>query len=411
MDKFDVIVVGGGAAGLVAAISAAQGGARTAILEKQKRVGKKLLITGNGKCNYTNVEINTQDYNSNAKTFISSVFKQFGQQETLEFFKNLGIEPVVENDGRIFPKSQQASSLLNVLRYELKRLNIAEIRKSQVVDIKKEKYFILKTGDGKHYKAKKVILTTGGKASPYSAGEESGYLLARKFSHKIVEPEPALVQLKLDSKYLRSIAGVKIDGKITLEDGDNIKSFSGELLFTSYGISGIPALQVSRFIDENEGKNYIKIDLEPDKSREKLFEILQNRFQTLYYKCLGDALEGFVNKLLIRVLLKVSELDYKLKCASITTEEINKLVTVMKDWQMKCIGKLGWKDAQVTRGGVAVDEIYCKSMESKKESGLYFAGEILDVDGKSGGYNLQWAWSSGYIAGKYAAKKIYEDEK
>lgn len=399
MKVYDLIVVGGGAAGLIAAISAARGGANTAILEKQKRVGKKLLLTGNGRGNYTNIDVKAADYNINSRDLVESVLARFGQKDLLDFFHRLGIEPLIQPHGRIFPRSQQAASLLNALRFEMKRMNVSEICNSAVSNITKEKNFIITTRDGKKYKSKQVIIATGGNATPYDSNANTDYQLAKKFGHNIVKPFPALVQLKLALKFLHQISGVKIPGKISIKFNDQIISFKGELQFTNYGISGIPALQISRFIKNFKKRHFLILDLEPDKNESELFNNLQKRFQTLYYKKAGQALEGFINKRLIRAILDESHVDYGLSCRDISAAEVKNVVSTLKNWKLECTGKLGWKKAQVTAGGVSINEIDKQTMESKREPGLFFAGEVVDVDGKSGGFNLQWAWSSGFIAG------------
>ena len=245
-----IAVIGGGASGLTAAIAAARNGAEVTICEKLNRVGKKILATGNGRCNYTNMNLSKECYHSNNLNFAEEVMKFFNLDKTLVFFEDLGILPYVDESGKVYPNSLQASSVLDVLRYELKRLNVKEVTDFNVTALRKSKDKFSIIGNDT-ITADRVILATGGKASPQLGSDGKGYELAKSLGHEIIEPFPALVQLKLSGKYFKRIAGIKFDGIVKAYAGDRlIREEEGEILFTDYGISGPPILQVSRKVIE-----------------------------------------------------------------------------------------------------------------------------------------------------------------
>lgn len=404
-----IIVVGGGAAGMTAAISAGRLGADVTILEKNPRVGKKILATGNGRCNYTNVNVNVSCYNGNNPKFTYSALSDFTIEETISFFEKLGIEHKVEDLGKVFPMSDQASSILDVLLYELNNIGVNIICDANVKNIlKDENGFVVQVESGKEYTADKVILTPGGKAMPSSGSDGSGYELAKKLGHKITDIFPALVQIMLEGQYFKRIDGVKFVG--TAEIIHNNKSIikdRGDILFTNYGVSGPPVLQISRKAGEllNQRKEaYVKLDILDAMTVDEVRALINKRFGHNPEKSVEFSLVGLINKRLIPVILLEAGIeDIKRPVSYITASETESIVRVLKDWRFKIRGTKSWPSAQVTAGGVVTDEINPKTMESRLVKGLYFAGEILDIDGQCGGFNLQWAWSSGFVAGKNAA--------
>lgn len=405
-----IAVVGGGAAGLVASIVARKSGADVTIFEKLNRVGKKILATGNGRCNYTNINMSSNYFHSKNIKQAEQVLQFFDLNKTLSFFEQLGIYPYVDESGKVYPNSLQASSILDVLRYEILRLNINEIIDFDVKELRnnKDRFSIIGSG-GTHY-ADKVILATGGKASPQLGSDGSGYRLAETFGHKIIEPFPALVQLKLEGMFFKRISGIRFDGIVRgVTDKSIIREEEGELLFTEYGISGPPVLQISRMVLEkmNKGeKVYILVDMFPSMSKNELYDVLSDRFSKLGYKSLEDSLIGFINKKLIPVVLIEAGFDDKEeKCEKLNKKEIYKIIDILKEWKFLVTGHNTWQQAQVTAGGIDLSGLNPKTLESNKVNGLYFAGEILDVDGDCGGFNLQWAWSSGYTAGYFSSMK------
>ncbi len=404
-----IIVVGGGAAGMTAAISAGRLGADVTILEKNPRVGKKILATGNGRCNYTNVNVNVSCYNGNNPKFTYSALSDFTIEETISFFEKWGIEHKVEDLGKVFPMSDQASSILDVLLYELNNIGVNIICDANVKNIlKDENRFVVQVESGKEYTADKVILTPGGKAMPSSGSDGSGYELAKKLGHKITDIFPALVQIMLEGQYFKRIDGVKFVG--TAEIIHNNKSIikdRGDILFTNYGVSGPPVLQISRKAGEllNQRKEaYVKLDMLDAMTVDEVRALINKRFGHNPEKSVEFSLVGLINKRLIPVILLEAGIeDIKRPVSYITASETESIVRVLKDWRFKIRGTKSWPSAQVTAGGVVTDEINPKTMESRLVKGLYFAGEILDIDGQCGGFNLQWAWSSGFVAGKNAA--------
>ncbi|QUH20426.1 NAD(P)/FAD-dependent oxidoreductase [Alkaliphilus sp. B6464] len=408
----EVAIIGGGAAGMMAAIVASRNGAKVVIYERMNRIGKKLLATGNGRCNLTNVglsESNLKCIHSSNKKFASSILKRFTVDETINFFEILGIAHKIENDGKVFPMSDQASSVLDVLRYELDKLSIEVICDIEIDKIKQSKQeFILIDSNGVEYKADKVIIATGGMSSPNLGSNGSGYKLAKSLGHNIVNPFPALVQLKLEAPFLKSIKGIKFNGAASvILDGNILRREEGELLFTEYGISGPPILQLSRNAVEaleNKQQPIIEIDMFPNFTYEELLNLISLRLSYQYDRPLDFSFIGLINKRLIPMILKVSNIyDLNRTCSEISNKEIEKIVSLLKAWQFDIIGSQSWMHSQVTAGGVSLKEICPNTLQSKIVPGIYFAGELLDVDGDCGGFNLQWAWSSGYVAGNEAS--------
>ena len=402
-----IAVIGGGASGLTAAIAAAKNDAEVTIYEKMNRVGKKILATGNGRCNYTNMNLSKECYHSKNLTLTEDVMKFFDLERTLIFFNELGILPFVDESGKVYPNSLQASSVLDVLRYEIKRLKVEEMTDFNVTALRKGKDKFSIIGNDT-ITADRVVLATGGKASPQFGSDGKGYEIAKSLGHEIIEPFPALVQLKLKGKYFKRIAGIKFDGTVKAYAGDKlIREEKGEILFTDYGISGPPILQISRKVIEElnkKSKTYLTIDMFPNHSNLKLYDILQDRFRRIDYKTIEEAMIGLINKKLIPVVLYEAGFDELNKlCGKLNKKEIYKIIDILKGWKFEVAGHNSWQQAQSTAGGIKLSEVNPKTLESLKVKGLYFAGEILDVDGDCGGFNLQWAWSSGYTAGYFSS--------
>lgn len=405
-----VLVIGGGAAGMMAAISAKNHGADVTIFERNNRVGRKILATGNGRCNYTNINLSIDNYHGKNPKFPYSPLSQFNVYDTIDFFERLGITPYIEENGRVYPMSLQSSSVLDVLRFELEYLGIEVITEAFVTDIsKKANKFSVTLEDGRKFTGDRIILATGGKAAPNTGSDGNGYKLAEKLGHTIEYVFPGLVQLKLEGNFFKKVDGVKIVGVAELYDENMlIRREEGDILFTNYGISGPPILQISRIANKllYEGKKpELKIVIIKDKNKEELEKYLHYRFSFMPKKTIEKALIGLINKRLIIPMLKEIGVDKNKLIAHISKEEIRKISNILTDFRFNIIGSKSWDSAQVTAGGVKTDEINNTTMESKLVKGLYFAGEIVDVDGDCGGFNLQWAWSSGYVAGKNSASK------
>jgi predicted Rossmann fold flavoprotein len=404
-----VIVIGGGASGIMAAIIAARNGANVIILERMNRVGKKILATGNGRCNLTNMYIDIQRFHGKNPNFAYAALSRFDVKQTIDFFESLGVACKEEEGGKVYPFSDQASSVLDVLRYELSTLGVEERCGSEVERILPNKNgFSVILKDGIKINGERVIIATGGKASPNLGSNGSGYSLAEALGHTIISPMPALVQLKLNASFLKALKGVKFIGEASIESGKKtLRKERGEILFTDYGISGPPILQLSRKANEllsDKSTPWIVIDMFPDLEENELYELLKARFENNPTKPLDFSFVGLLNKRLIPVVLKEAGIkSLQIPCKQVTNDEINNIIKILKYWKIEITGTQSWMSAQVTAGGINVKEVNPQTMESKLVKGLYFCGEVLDIDGDCGGFNLQWAWSSGYVAGIHSA--------
>lgn len=405
--KNRVIIIGAGAGGMMAALAAAENGAEVTILERNDRVGRKLLATGNGRCNYTNINFDIENYYGENPKFPMSVFSQFDIYQTMYYFENLGISPKIEPRGKVFPASLQASSMLDIFLYEIKKRNIKLELNSYVKEVVKMDVFKVKTLEGRVYSGEKVIMATGGRSLENTGSDGNGYRLAKNLGHQVTEIFPGIVQLHLKDDNLREKSGVRIYGQVDLYiDGNYIKSDEDDILFTDYGISGPSILQLSReAIDGLRKKKKVEVGVRMiyDKTEDELYEYLLTRSFNLGEKTLEEGLIGYLNKKLIRPVISACGLDKNKTLAQLSKEELRSLTKLLTNWKFLVSGHQPWEFAQVTAGGVRTKDIRAKTLESKLIEGLYFVGELLDVDGDCGGYNLQWAWSSGYIAGMNAA--------
>ena len=393
---------------MIAAISARRLGADVTILEKNPRVGKKILATGNGRCNFTNINADAGYYHGNNPKFTYSALSNFTVDDTIRFFEKLGIAHKVEDFGKVFPMSDQASSVLDVFLYELNQLGVNVVCDANVKDIRKNGQFLIELEDGKVYKGDRVIITTGGKAMPSSGSDGNGYDLAARLGHTIIDIFPALVQLKLEGPFFKRLDGVKFVGIAEIiHNNKSVAMDRGDILFTNYGVSGPPILQISRKAGEllKAGQEaYLKITIMDMMPKDELRTLLKKRWQISSSKPLDFSLVGLINKRLIPVVLMEAGLnDAERPVASLSAKEQERIIDFLTDWRFKIRGTRSWPSAQVTAGGVDTREINQDTMESKLVKGLFFAGEIIDIDGQCGGFNLQWAWSSGFIAGQNAA--------
>jgi predicted Rossmann fold flavoprotein len=408
----DLLVIGGGASGLMAALAAAEQGYRIDILERMNRVGKKLLVTGNSRCNLTNLNLSPSHYHGARESFVRTVLNNFNVEKTLHFFQNLGLAWKSDQEKRIYPVSEQASSVLDILRFKLDSYPHVHTRCSAEVAALQFQapFFTASLKNHQQFKARKVILSSGGQAMKDLGSNGSGYRLAKSLNHQIITPFPALTKLHLDSPYLKGLKGVRFDGTVTLvTDQPKAFAWTGELLFTEDGLSGIPALQSSRHVTElmSTGKHLeIELDLLPAYPHDALIKDLTHRFQHLSHLTMEKVLLTILKKRMILPVLKTAQISHQRSASSLKPQETEQLVTVMKHWIFPVKGTKAWNEAQVTAGGVNTEEINPRTMESRLVPGLYFSGEIVDVDGDCGGYNLQWAWSSGYTAGISAASSL-----
>lgn len=406
----EIIILGGGASGIVASIISKDMGSDVAILESNDRIGKKILTTGNGRCNITNENISNCKYYSNNNNFYKFILSQFTLEDTKNFFNSLGLPLITLNEGKIYPMSLQASSVLDILRLAIEDRQIPIYFNNKVKNIKKSNKEFVITTENEIFQCKKLILASGGMSAPNTGSDGSGFKLAKNLGHNIIHPVPGLVQLKLDFPYLKSLSGIKFDGNVKLPlDNKILREEFGEILFTDYGISGPPILQLSSLASKllyNNKKVYLQIDILPNMSKEELINLLENHWGTFYYRTIHDSFIGIINKKLIPTLLKYCGIkNIHIPCQDISWQEKEKIFNTLKNWTFIITGTNSFKNSQVTCGGVDTSQVSNKSLESLKVKNLYFCGEILDVNGDCGGFNLQWAWSSGYIAGKNASSK------
>jgi predicted Rossmann fold flavoprotein len=411
----DLIIAGGGASGLMAAIIAKDFGADVAIVEGTDRVGKKILITGNGRCNISNKNISYpyKCFHSEDNTFFQEVLNKFTVKDTESMFLSLGLPLVALDNGKMYPKSLQASSVVDILRMALDDRKIPLYTNCKITSVNKKKNFILTTSNDEctSFSCNKLILSCGGKSAIKTGSDGFGYKLGKSLGHSIIETLPGIVQLKLDYPYLKALSGIKFDGAVSvLIDNKIIRTEIGEILFTDYGISGPPILQLSSYASRaisDHLKVKIRIDMFPYENKETVENFFSTHFSTFDYREISSALIGVINKKLISTVLKDAGIkDIHEPCSNIDWKRINMLIDKFKKWDFNCIGTNGFSNAQVTTGGINTSEVNNSTLESKLVKDLYFCGEILDVHGDCGGFNLQWAWSSGYLAGKSAAQKF-----
>ncbi len=388
-----VCIVGGGAAGMIAAITARKNGNKVVLLEKNSELGKKILLTGNGKCNYTNINMNLSNFNA---PFISPVLERFNEKDTIKFFKDLGIETLIEPSGRCYPINEQASSIVEVLIYELNRLGVEIRYNSEVVKVEKNNTFLITLKNGEKIVSNNVIVATGGITYPITGSTGDGHKIAKSFNHKVTKLLPSLSRLKVKED-LKFFHGVRFKGLIkVISDGKVVKEAADDIIISKSGLGGLGILEVSKWANislSNKQKTIIELELT---SLDK--DALVKRFNSLSYKNVTDSLVGLINKKLIKTILRNAKIKEEVLVKDLKKEAINLLINELKHFTFEVIDYY-MDEAQVTHGGVSLDEINNKTLESKLVKGLYFAGEVLDVDGISGGYNLQWAFSSGYTAG------------
>ena len=401
----DLIIVGGGASGLIAAITAKDFGIDVAIVEGTDRIGKKILTTGNGRCNISNNCIKPPfiNYHSSNSNFPFTALNKLSLEDTKNFFLSLGLPIVALPTGKLYPQSLQASSVVDILKMAIEDRNIPLYTNCKIKDIHSGKKFKLSTTNEEYklFTANKVVLACGGKTAPKTGSDGSGYNLAKNVGHSITPLVPGIVQLKLDYPYLKALSGVKFDGYATLlVDNEIVKKDFGEILFTDYGISGPPILQISALASQsifNKKKTEVVVDLLPSYSKEDLEDFLECHFALLSHRPIINALVGVIHKKIIPVLLKECGItNLQMPCYELSWKEKMKLVSTLKAWKFTCTGTNDFNQAQVTVGGVNTKDVNYDTLESKLVPNLYFCGEILDVHGDCGGFNLQWDWSSGY---------------
>jgi len=417
-EKFDVAVIGGGPAGMMAAGRAAELGARVVLLEKNESLGKKLLITGKGRCNLTQAEFDLKkmvgQFGKNGK-FLFSSLAAFGPEEVIKFFEDRKLPTKTERGGRVFPVSNKSHDALRVMEKYLGEKKVKILFGSEIVGFesggKKIKSVKLKHEKGKPGKkvvtADKFILCTGGRSYPTTGSTGDGYQWAKDLGHTIIKTAPALVPIKTKETWVKEMQGLSLKNvEISLiQDGKKKNSRFGEMLFTHFGLSGPIVLDISKKAGElaEKGEVAVSIDLKPALSAEQLDARLQRDFGSNAKKDFVNYLPELLPQKMIATTIGLSGIDPRKKINTVTGAERKKLALLLKDLRLTFDGTAGYAQAVVTSGGVSLKEVNSKTMQSRLISNLFFAGEILDVDGPTGGYNLQICWSTGYAAGTYAA--------
>ena len=395
-------VIGGGASGLIAAYFASEN-CDVTLFEKQKKIGRKILVTGNGRCNITNRNINLSRYHGHNPEFTDRILSAFGLAETEKFFNSIGIPLIEEDDGKLFPASLQASIVPKVFEYELVKRGV-DIRIHRKIDkiIPEKNKFRLITAGMEEEIFDSVILACGSSAFPAAGASNSGYELAKSLGHKVYEPFPVILPINIPLKALHTLQGIKWDCGVKVLYKEKCTAEScDELLFTAYGISGPASLKVSRSVNELvlTGKiPDVSIDFFPSMGLHELEQTLDILF-TDKSKKLSFALLGILKERMPEVILSISGIDHEKRCGSLSISEIKKILSSLKDFRITPGKTRGFDEAVAAAGGVSVNEIDPSTMESKIVKNLFITGELLDVDGDSGGFNLQFAWSTGAVAG------------
>ncbi|MBU5670533.1 NAD(P)/FAD-dependent oxidoreductase [Paenibacillus brevis] len=425
-----LIIIGAGASGLMAAVTARDLGIDTAILEGNDRIGKKISMTGDGRCNITNDSTATgtddagvalsRKYYGSQPEFPRPVLQQFGIRQTIDFFHVLGLPLTSLKEGLMYPMSMQAASVVDIFELALEERSIPVYLNSKVLDV---------TVSGDHprfkmtcrteteeqvvYTSDYLFLCTGGLTGQNAGTDGSGYTLAQKMGHSLVKPVPAIVQLKVKYPYQKSLSGIKLQGRAhILVNGKVARSETGEIHFTDYGFSGPPVLQLGRKAAVHLAKGdsvTVQIDLMPNRTEEEVVEFLERNWTTFAHRTVAESFTGFLHKKLISVLLKEAKIDQEpnLLCQELSWKTKKIFYKLLKCWEFKVTETQSFEHAQTTAGGIATKELDAATLESKLVPGLYLAGEVMDVDGDFGGYNLQWAWSSGYTAAMALGKHIF----
>jgi predicted Rossmann fold flavoprotein len=415
-EQFDLVVIGGGAAGMMMAGRAASFGAKVLLLEKNRKLGKKLGISGGGRCNITNAEMDTRKLLENfgdSKKFLFSPFSQFGVKETFDFFENLNLPLVVESRKRAFPKSQSAEDVVEVMENYV-RDNNAEIHmNAKVISVNKREdgLYLVKTKKGYEFVAKNIAIAAGGLAAPNTGSTGDGFKFLQTLGHRVYEPSPNIVPLTTNDEWVYELSGISLSFmKLSFIQFGKVKIKKvGKILFTHFGISGPLVLNSANEVIEllHAGPVLASIDLFPDTNEGELERRVLNLFELNKNKQLKNILGGLLPKNMVVTILSLPHLNLSAReVNSVTKEERKVLVKTIKNLQFEITGTLGYEDAVIADGGVALEEVDFKTMESKIHKGLYLLGDTLCINRPSGGYSLQMCWTTGFVAGTHVGKSL-----
>lgn len=388
-----VAVIGGGASGLAAAITAREGGHDVTLFERQARVGRKLMATGNGRCNLTNLGAAASNYHGANREFVAPALSEFTVSDTLAWFSRLGLVSEPDSEGRVYPFSDQAGSVLDVLRFRCDAIGVRTETGTEIKEIRRKSGCFAVNGE----QYDRIIIACGGRAGEHLGGTGLGYDLLRSLGHRITPLTPGLVRLKTAEEITRMLKGVRAKACVhLLRRGRLVCEKSGEVQFGDGGVSGIVVMDMSSLARDGDA---LSLDLLPPVNAEKLQKILAARASSTPSESAENLLAGVLHSRLGKAVIKRCGLDFGAKLAGLGEKDIEKVSKTVKDFALTITGRAGFPEAQVTCGGADTAEFKPFSLESRLVPGLYACGEVLDVDGDCGGYNLQWAWSSGRLAG------------
>lgn len=408
-----VIIIGGGAAGSLAAIFAARNGHQVFLVEKNEKIGKKLYITGKGRCNVTNaceMEELFAAVTTNPK-FLYSAFYGFTNEQTIAFFEELGVELKTERGNRVFPLSDHSSDIIHALLQEMKRQNVSILFHTEAKELLTEngKFCAVRLTDGRIFPADACIVATGGLSYPSTGSTGDGYRFARESGHKVTQTLPSLVPMEVREWYAKELQGLSLKNvTISIYDGKKKRYEEfGEMLFTHFGVSGPVILSASSIIGRTlaEKELILSIDLKPALTKEQLDQRVRRDFEENKNKRFKNAVDKLFPAKLKPVMIELCQIDPDKQVNEISREERQRFVELIKDFRMTLTGLRGYNEAIITKGGISIKDINPQTMESRQVHGLYFAGEVLDVDALTGGFNLQIAWSTGYLAGIHAGEQ------
>ena len=392
---FKAVIIGAGASGLALAINLSKkyGGENIALIERLDRVGKKLLTTGNGQCNLTNFDCDLSHFHSKTNGFFSEIIEKYGKNAVVSFFEDLGI-PIRFDGDRAYPLSKQASSVLDALRFKISSLKTKVLLSAKVIGLNRENgVYNIETDSGEKYMAESVIVAVGGSAQKHLGTDGGSYFLLENFGHKLTKVYPSIVQLKADVKRLKGLKGLKQKVKANaLVNGKVVVQTCGDIMFTDYGLSGNVSFYLSSYFAGASACD-MEIDFCPELNREELKTLLVKKQRNCSYLTVEYLLQGVMNGKIASAILKNSGVDLSLPINKINLDNV---LDIVKNYRIKILGTLGFDTAQVTKGGIDVTDFNPKTLEIKLSKNLYAVGEVLDVDGDCGGYNLTWAFSSAF---------------
>lgn len=405
---YDVAIVGAGPAGLMAAITAAQDGLRVLVLEGQEKLGAKLLLSGGGRCNITNLRVSEKDYQSGYPRTVRNILRTFPPERVRAFFRELGVEMILEEGAKFFPKAQSAKAVLQALLQKAENLPVAiETGKKVATIYFASGFFHLNTGE-KEYLSKTVVICTGGLSYPATGSNGSGYHLAKIFGHSIIPTTPALVPLLTDDPEWKGLAGITVPVRLSLRnDGETAAMSGGAMLFTHFGFSGPAILDISgAWLRFSLKRKQLWADFLPGISGEDFLKKLTHAVVVHPRRSWKRFFSQYFPERLTEILLKKTGIHSATHISQSSREQRQSVAHQIKHFDLRVSGSLGYEKAEVTAGGVNLQEVDSKTLESQLQSGIFFAGEVLDVDGRIGGFNFQWAWASGFTVGKAIRRNL-----